>query len=142
MENDILQRVNEVFKRSGLNKTQFADRLKMKQNIVNKYLNGKIRLSLEFIEAISIHFEQDANWLILGKESSLTIPSKDSININQKSRQKEMEISEKMLDRLLRENENLLKNVESLNSHIERLELKRAGGNKTDAGVARRAKSS
>lgn len=69
MEDALIQRIREVLLANGLNMSQFANRINSEQKTVNNYLNGKRKLSLEFVESIISTFGLDANWLIFGTEN-------------------------------------------------------------------------
>ena len=69
MEDALIQRIKEVRLANKLNMTQFAIRINSEQKTVNNYLNGKRKLSLEFVESIIRTFGLDANWLLFGTEN-------------------------------------------------------------------------
>jgi transcriptional regulator with XRE-family HTH domain len=69
MEDALIQRIREVRLANNLNMTQFAIRINSEQKTVNNYLNGKRKLSLEFVESIIRTFGLDANWLLFGTEN-------------------------------------------------------------------------
>jgi transcriptional regulator with XRE-family HTH domain len=69
MEDSIIQRVREVLVTNALNMSQFANCIKCEQKTVHNYLNGKRKLSLEFVESTIRTFGLDANWLLFGTGS-------------------------------------------------------------------------
>jgi transcriptional regulator with XRE-family HTH domain len=69
MEDALIQRIKEVRVANNLNMTQFANRINSEQKTVNNYLNGKRKLSLEFVESVIRTFGLDANWLLFGTEN-------------------------------------------------------------------------
>ena len=71
MEDALIQRIKEVRLANNLNMTQFAIRINSEQKTVNNYLNGKRKLSLEFVESIIRTFGLDANWLLFGIENPI-----------------------------------------------------------------------
>ncbi|GEM_PF-4667617 len=87
MEDALIQRIKNVRLANNLNMSQFAKRINSEQKTVNNYLNGKRKLSLEFVESVISTFELDANWLLFGTENHIQYnaqenppPNKDSID--------------------------------------------------------------
>ncbi len=66
MEDPLIQRIKDVRLANKLNMSQFAKRINSEQKTVNNYLNGKRKLSLDFVESIIRTFGLDANWLLFG----------------------------------------------------------------------------
>lgn len=64
---EVLERILDVCKSKGYNKSEFARRLGMGPRTVNDYLNRSRKISFEFIDRIVSTFEVDANWLLTGK---------------------------------------------------------------------------
>lgn len=68
MENDVLQRVTQLYTQLGLSKSSFAREINLKQMTVNQYLNGERKFSFEFIQAILMRYpELSAEWLLKGE---------------------------------------------------------------------------
>ena len=131
METTITQRIKIIMDEKGLNVNSFSKLINVTQStLATMYKRNTSPSYILLMRIINVSPDINLNWLILGegemkKESSLfAIPSKDSININVKS--KEMEMAEDYI--------NLLKKtLKERDEKIAELELKKGGV--TDAVV-------
>lgn len=67
MENEVLQRIKQFAGINKLNETELAKKVGIAQRTVNNYMNGKRKISFDFIIKIVTIFDLDANWLITGE---------------------------------------------------------------------------
>jgi len=131
METTITQRIKIIMDEKGLNVNSFSKLINVTQStLATMYKRNTSPSYILLMRIINVSPDINLNWLILGegemkKESSLfAIPSKDSININVKS--KEIEMAEDYI--------NLLKKtLKERDEKIAELELKKGGV--TDAVV-------
>lgn len=65
--NDMLLRLNELIKKTGLNQTQFAREADMRQNNLSEILSGKRVIGSNVINKLVISFGINKDWLITGE---------------------------------------------------------------------------
>lgn len=66
---DMALRLRELMDASGLNQTQFAQKINMRQNNLSEILSGKRNIGPNVINKLIISFGIDADWFITGKGS-------------------------------------------------------------------------
>lgn len=66
---DMVLRLKELMDASGLNQTQFAQKINMRQNNLSEILSGKRNIGPNVINKLIISFGIDGNWFITGKGS-------------------------------------------------------------------------
>ena len=76
----IIERINFLIEKNKLNPTSFAKRIDMSQKTVNNYLNGKRKLSLEFICRVLSSFELNFEWLIQSDKGNYSLYHYTSTN--------------------------------------------------------------
>lgn len=131
MKDTLIQRIKEVLLANGLNMSQFANRINSEQKTVNNYLNGKRKLSLEFVESTISTFGLDANWLIFGIENQ----KQNSIPENLPPNNDTIDYKVKWIE-LLEENIELLRRITEFQDAKKTLENKKGGA----VAIARAAK--
>ena len=131
MEDALIQRIKEVRVANNLNMTQFANRINSEQKTVNNYLNGKRKLSLEFVESIIRTFGLDANWLLFGTENH----SQYNTHKNPPPNNDTIDYKVKWIE-LLEENIELLRRVTEFQDAEKTLENTKGGA----VAIARAAK--
>ena len=131
MEDALIQRIKDVLLTNGLNMSQFANRINLEQKTVNNYLNGKRKLSLEFVESIIRTFGLDANWLIFGIENH----KQNNIPENLPPNNNTVDYKVKWIE-LLEENIELLRRITEYQDAELILENKKGGA----VAIARAAK--
>ena len=131
MEDALIQRIKEVRVANNLNMTQFANRINSEQKTVNNYLNGKRKLSLEFVESVIRTFGLDANWLLFGTEN----PKQNNALVNSPPNNDTTDYKVKWIE-LLEENIELLRRVTEFQDAEKKLENSKGGA----VAIARAAK--
>lgn len=66
---DMTLRLRELINVSGLNQTQFAQKINMRQNNLSEILSGKRNIGPNVINKLVISFGIDSDWFITGKGS-------------------------------------------------------------------------
>ncbi len=131
MEDPLIQRIKDVRLANKLNMSQFAKRINSEQKTVNNYLNGKRKLSLDFVESIIRTFGLDANWLLFGIGND----RQNNFIENVLSNNDTEDYKEKWIE-LLVENNELYRRITELQNTKKSLENSKGGA----VAIARAAK--
>ncbi len=68
---DIVLRIKELMKSCGLNQTEFAEKIGMKQQNLSRILNGKANIGEGVINKILLSFDVNKEWLVSGEGEML-----------------------------------------------------------------------
>ncbi|MBN2744486.1 MAG: helix-turn-helix transcriptional regulator [Marinilabiliaceae bacterium] len=119
----IAERIGELLKLYGLNKHQFANKIEVSSTIIYNIIGGrKSNPSYELINKILDAFpDLSAEWLLRGKgDYKIDESSERNVLSSALKPCKECEKKDKMIDRLERENDRLLKFIDKIEGDNKR----------------------